>query len=90
MVYLMFSRLLGNHGLCVVMATYVIIIAEFYRNLKVFCILKRQKYFHGNKEGSEKTLILAFFKRYNYVMSLSPVFTENGPYKQAFFQNLYS
>ena len=26
-------------------------------------ILKRQKYFHGNKEGSKKSLILVVFKR---------------------------
>ena len=41
------------------------------------------KYFHENKERSEKSLILVFFKckqHNNYVSSLSPVFTENGQY----------
>ena len=37
----------------------------------------------GNKERSQNPLILMCFKRKQrnyYVMSLSPVFTENGPY----------
>ena len=32
MVYLIFSKLWGNHGICVVMATYVIFITEFFWN----------------------------------------------------------
>ena len=63
MVNLMFSRLWGNQGICVVMATYVIIITEFCRIRRCSDILKRQKYFRGNKEGSEKSLILVVFKR---------------------------
>ena len=63
MVNLMFSRLWGNQGICVVMATYVIIITEFCRIRRCSDKLKRQKYFRGNKEGSEKSLILVVFKR---------------------------
>ena len=63
MVYLMFSRLLGDHGVCLVMATYFIILTELCRNPKCSNILKRQKYFHGHKEGSEKSLIFVLFKR---------------------------
>ena len=62
------------------MATYVIFITEFCRN---FDILNRQKYFRGSKERSEKLLVLVVFKRtqrYNYVMSLSSVITENSPH----------
>ena len=36
------------------------------------------------RQGPKKSLILMFFKRKQrkyYVMSLSPVFKENGPYK---------
>ena len=48
-----------------------------------FVIFLRLRYFHGDKERSQKSSILMFFKRKqrsHYVMSLSPVFTENGPY----------
>ena len=45
-------------------------------------IFQRLKYFNVTKARSEKSLILVGFfgkQRNNYVMSLNPVFTENGP-----------
>ena len=62
------------------MLPYLLNFVKIQRCSDIFQCLK---YFNGNKERSEKSLILEFFNRKqcnNYVMSLNPVFTGNGSY----------
>ena len=65
------------------MATDVIFMTSLCMNSYMFCYISKVMYFPGNKERSQKSVILMFFKRKQrnyYVMSLSPVFSESGPY----------